>query len=217
METMTGLMGGLNRILDWFTKLVFLNILWVGGIVLGLGVFGFFPATIALFAVVRKWVMHELDTPIFKTFIQSYKKEFLKGNLLGMIIVGCSLVLYIDYHFIQMSTHSIVPLFTLPLGIVILLFICTLFYVLPMFVHFDMKMKELWRNAFFMMLMNPFLTLMMLITTAGLLILYTFSPPLMLIFSGNLLALSIMWPAYRAFQKVTLKKGEQETIAEIGS
>ena len=43
---------------------------------LGIGVFGFMPATTALFSVTRKWIMGKTDIPIFKTFWQAYRGEF---------------------------------------------------------------------------------------------------------------------------------------------
>ncbi|MBS4208345.1 YesL family protein [Bacillus sp. FJAT-50079] len=203
METASGFMGGLYRLLDWVTKLAYVNLLWIGGMFAGFVLFGIYPATTAMFAVVRKWAMGELDTPIFKTFFSSYKKEFFKSNILGIIITSFSLVLYIDYYFIK--TMSLQILF-IPFWIFVLLFICTLFYLFPMFVHYEMKLRDVIKNSFFVMIMNPISTVMMLVASGGILFLLSFAPPLLIICSGNILALIVMKPAYNAFKKMNKGK-----------
>lgn len=202
METTSGFMGGLYRACDWIMRLVVLNLLWISFSMLGLFLFGIFPATTAMFAVVRKWAMTEMEVSIFQTFWQSYKREFLKSNLLGGIITACCIVLYIDFHFLQLTTNSIIKMLFIPFWIIVLLFICTLFFVFPMFVHYEMKILDVLKNSFFVMIMNPIRTVFMLASCGGLLFLLTFAPPLTIICSGNLLALAIMKPAYHAFEKI---------------
>jgi uncharacterized membrane protein YesL len=210
MET-SGLFGGLYKITEWIQRLAILNLLWIGFTLLGGILFGFFPATTAMFAVVRKWVMGDLEIPVFKTFWSSYKKEFVKSNILGLILSLVAIVLYIDYHFLQASTNEILRLLEVPFLIVTLLFICMLFYVFPIFVHYDMKIKEVIKNSFFIMIMNPISTFIMLLSTSGLLIAMSFAPPLMIVVSGNVIALSIMKPAWNTFNKISRK---QEVLLE---
>ncbi|WP_084028990.1 YesL family protein [Bacillus sp. J33] len=63
-------------------RLVYLNLLWIAFSLLGIVLFGFFPATAAMFSVVRKWIMGETDVRVFKEFWQTYRKEFWKANRL---------------------------------------------------------------------------------------------------------------------------------------
>jgi uncharacterized membrane protein YesL len=59
-------------------KLAYLNLLWIVFSVGGLIVFGSIPASVSLFTIVRKWLINkETDLPIFHTFFQNYKNEFL--------------------------------------------------------------------------------------------------------------------------------------------
>lgn len=99
-----GAMGGIYRITEWISRIAFSNILWAlcsipflfagimkilmlgseaGGpneqIMLNwvLGVFApftVFPATSALFTVVRKWVMGNTDVSTFRTFFRDTKR-----------------------------------------------------------------------------------------------------------------------------------------------
>lgn len=59
---------------NWIVKICYVNLLWGIFMLVGLIVFGFFPATVALFTVCRKWVLGDRDVPIFSTFWSAYKK-----------------------------------------------------------------------------------------------------------------------------------------------
>ncbi|MDQ0232530.1 YesL family protein [Metabacillus malikii] len=203
MET-TGFLGGINSIFEWITRLALLNLLWLFFTVIGLFVFGFFPATVAMFAVVRKWALGELDISITKTFWQSYRHEFMKSNILGLWILLISCVLFIDYIYLQHTT-DMKQLLTAPFFIVTLLFACMLFYIFPMYVHYEMKISQLLKSSFFVMIMNPISTCTMLVGTSGLLFLLSYGPPLMIVCSGNVIALAIVKPAINAFNKINRK------------
>src|SRR5699024_1499262 len=77
----------LYNILEWITKFAYVNLLWfvftlAGGIILG-----FYPATVAMFAMVRDWLRGKSDLPVLKTYWNYYKTDFFKSNLLGLIFL----------------------------------------------------------------------------------------------------------------------------------
>lgn len=204
MDT-SGFLGSFNKLLDWISRLAFLNLLWISFSILGLIIFGFFPATVAMFAVARKWMLGNDEMSIFKTFWTAYKREFLKSNILGVIIVAIGLILYIDFQFVQHATNSFVSFLYVPFFIITLIFISMLFYIIPIFVHYDMKLSQVIKNSFFVMIMNPLSTFYMLIGSFGILFVLSYAPPICLLYSGNLLALFIMKPATNAFDKINQK------------
>ncbi|MBT2653961.1 YesL family protein [Bacillus sp. ISL-18] len=204
MET-SSILGGIYKLMDWISKLALLNLLWIGATILGLGVFGFFPSTVAMFAVVRKWMLGEDEVSIVKTFWASYKKEFVKGNLLGVFIVAAGLVLYADLLFIQNAGKDMAAFLYIPFFIITFIFVCTLFYLIPIFVHYEMKLTEVIKNSFFVMIMNPLSTLYMLIGSFGICFVLSYVPPICILFSGNLLAMLFMKPACNSFNKIQRK------------
>jgi uncharacterized membrane protein YesL len=204
MDT-SGFLGSLNKLLEWISRLAFLNLLWISFSLLGLIIFGFFPATVAMFAVARKWMLGNDEMSIFKTFWTAYKREFLKSNILGVIIVAIGLVLYIDFQFVQHAANSFASFLYVPFFIITLIFISMLFYIIPIFVHYDMKLSQVIKNSFFVMIMNPLSTFYMLIGSFGILFVLSYAPPICLLYSGNLLALFIMKPATNAFDKINQK------------
>jgi uncharacterized membrane protein YesL len=204
MET-SSILCGIYKLMDWISKLALLNLLWIGATILGLGVFGFFPSTVAMFAVVRKWMLGEEEVSIVKTFWASYKKEFVKSNFLGVFIVAAVLVLYADLLFIQHAAKNMAAILYIPLFIITFIFVCTLFYLIPIFVHYEMKLADVIKNSFFVMIMNPLSTLYMLIGSFGICFVLSYVPPICILFSGNLLAMLFMKPACNAFNRIQRK------------
>lgn len=201
----SGVMGGLFKLSEWITRLAYVNILWFFFSVLGLFVFGLFPATVAMFTVMRKLVLGEVDIPIFKTFWTTVKKEFVKSNLLGLIVFLFGGILYVNFNIIQETTSNISYLYY-PTLVLILIFLLTLFYVFPVYVHFDLNIFTALRNSLFLMIVNPLATFTMIFGSIIIFIVLDFFPSLIVFFGGSaftLLSMSItMW----AFNKIALKK-----------
>lgn len=199
-------MRAVNTALEWITRLAFLNILWIFFSAVGLIVAGLFPATAATFAVARKWAMGQTDVAIFKTFWVSYKKEFMKSNILGYLSLLGGYILYLDFVYLTVSPSNMTVILTIPFLIIGFIYVLTLFYVFPTFVHYDQKILQVMKNSFFVMIMNPLPTLTMLVGTFGIsFILWKFQG-LAIFFSMSVFAIVIMMPAQRAFEKINKKQ-----------
>src|SRR5699024_2076240 len=81
------------RILDIFAHFVLLNILWF---ILCIPIITIFPATTALYAVVRKWVTEGTDAGVFQIFFVSFKANFKKSFIIGLFWLLAGLILYFD-------------------------------------------------------------------------------------------------------------------------
>lgn len=195
-------MTAINSFLDWVTRIALLNVLWIVFTILGLGFLGLFPSFSATFTIARKWVNGETDIPVVKTFWQYYKKDFVKSNLLGYLLSVVGYVLYLDFVFLTVSPSKAVYLLTIPFVLIAFIFTLTLLYVFPVFVYYDMKLFQVLKSSFFMMLLNPLQTLIMIIGCLGLgVILWAFQG-LAIFFGPAIFAMIIMMPAHRAFQRV---------------
>ncbi|MCJ7842443.1 YesL family protein [Lederbergia sp. NSJ-179] len=67
-------------------RIIILQLLFMGFIVVGLGIFGFFPALLAVMAVARQYIRETATQPIHQMFWQFYKDIFLKGNIFGLAL-----------------------------------------------------------------------------------------------------------------------------------
>ncbi|MBY0098743.1 YesL family protein [Mesobacillus maritimus] len=204
---MNGLMKGFYGFTEWVTRLAYVNFLWVFFTLTGLVLFGFFPATVAMFAVVRKWVRKETDVPVFTLFWKTYKADFLKSNLLGLIISFAGFVLYFNFTVIE---AAVVPAFKwlyIPYVMITVIYILTLLYIFPVFVHFNMKIKEVVKNAFILMAVSPLVTCSMVVLTGALCFLFLQFPGVIPFFSGSLIAILLMFLSNNLLQKISVAEG----------
>ncbi|WP_077624556.1 YesL family protein [Sediminibacillus massiliensis] len=199
-------MTAVNKALDWITKMAFLNVLWLIFLIPGLGIFGIFPSTSAMFTVIHKWLKGETDIAVFKTFWRTYKKEFIKSNKLGYLLSAAGYILYLDFVFLTSASNEFTLYLTIPYVVITGIFVLTGLYVFPIFVHYEMKSWEVIKSAFFMMLLNPMQTVIMVIGGAGVGYILWYFQGLALFFSFSILALIIMMPAQRAFEKMQAKQ-----------
>ncbi|WP_083652416.1 YesL family protein [Bacillus sp. MRMR6] len=198
---MAGLMRGFYSISEWVMRLAYVNILWMIFSLLGLVILGFFPATVAMFAVVRKWVRKDLDVPVFKLFWTTYKAEFVKSNLLGLIIVFIGFVMYFNFTIIEATVIPIYKWLYIPYTIITAVYILTLLYVFPVFVHFNIKLKEVIKNAFILMTVSPIVTFSKAVLTGVLCFLFLKFPGVIPFYSGSVIALLLMFLSNNLFRK----------------
>lgn len=200
------LMNGVGTIAEWLWRFLYVNILWLLFLFPGLVVFGLFPSTAAMFTVVRNWVTGDIHEPIFRVFWRAYKKYFVEANLLflSFMLAGC--ILYLDYRFLQAEDGTIAQLLYFPFFTVIFLFSLMAMYIFPVFVHYDLKTRQVIKNSFLVMIVSPISTLTMLVVIVA--FYFTISHLLVLfpIIGVSVFAYFTMWSAYRAFQKVEQKK-----------
>ncbi|MBO1512121.1 YesL family protein [Metabacillus bambusae] len=204
---MNGLAGGFYKISEWIMKLAYINLLWIVFTLVGLIVFGFFPATTAMLAVIRKLIMGETDIPVFKTFLTSYKKEFKKSNVIGIIMFVIGYILYFDLSIVR-EANGLIRLIYFPLLMIFLGYVLTSFYFFPVIVHYETKIFQAIKNSFIIMILHPLPTIMMVIGTVAIYFLMITIPGLIPIFCGSLSAFVIMWSALLAFSKIEKKQEE---------
>lgn len=199
---MNGFVKGYYNFATWVTRLAYVNILWVAFTILGLGVFGLMPATAAMFAVTRKWIRGEPEVKIFPLFWETYRKEFVQANILGLILVVVGYLLFIQYQILR-AQDSMVYLVA-SFGVLALCFVLLIImlYIFPIFSHFNLSTFQNIKWACIIGIVHPILTLVFI---AGfvLLIVVTFYtvPALFMFFGGSVTAFILTWGAAKTFPK----------------
>ncbi|WP_130859362.1 YesL family protein [Gracilibacillus phocaeensis] len=205
---------------EWITRLAYINMLWIGFTLLGLIIFGLFPATIAMFSLTRQWIMGNTDIPVFSTFWKTYKKEFLKGNLLGLIFYAIGFVFFVNTSFLlNVDAGSFFNTIKIPLYVAMIALALIMIYVIPTYVHYDLKFLQMWKNAFLIMLIHPLHNIALLVGSAAAIFIMFRFPATLVFFSGSAVALIIMSTCYQAFKRVAMKQEqwaekEAETTAQ---
>lgn len=184
-------------------KIVYLNFLWLFFSAIGLFIFGLFPATISLFTVIRQMLL-EVEKPISQTFWQTYKKEWLRGNAYAAISYAVLLILAIDLYVIY-TVESLAILF-FPTLIIAFLIFGTLFFLFPVYVHFELSFFARIKQAFLFTLTSPATVLLNALIVLGLYCIFNFMPGAIPLFIGSVLGYFVMTFSLRAFKKVEKKK-----------
>lgn len=199
---MQGFINGYYTMCVWITRFVYLNLLWILFTLLGIGIFGFFPSTAAMFSVVRKWIMGEPDVPIFKTFWKSYRKDFIKSNILGLLMLFAGYFLYIELQILRSQESFIYFVASLMIIATFILYLITFVYLFPLFVHFDIKTIQYLKWSLIIGVFHPILTIVL---GVGIYIIhyatFMFAPALLFLFGGSVTAYLIMRGAYLTFSK----------------
>ncbi|MEM1505757.1 YesL family protein [Domibacillus sp. 8LH] len=191
---------------EWIAKFAYINLLWISFSLIGLVILGFFPATISMFTVIRKWLMGDTGIPIFRTFWTTYKSEFIRSNGLGLLIVVVAGLIVLDLVFMKNLGNSFISVIQIPLYIIMFVTVMTMFYLFPVYVHYELKLAQMIKNAFLMMLINPLENLTMIAGIVAVFFVVKFIPGLGFFFGGSLTAAIIMATCYPVFEKMEKKR-----------
>ncbi|MRH43599.1 DUF624 domain-containing protein [Aquibacillus halophilus] len=187
---------------EWITRFAFLNILWLIFSLAGLVVFSFFPSTMAMFSVLRKWIMGDRDIPIFRTFWKYFKTEFISSNLMGVIILLISFTVYLNLKYIDHTSSNELQFFHVPIYVVMISLILTILYLFPTYTHYKLNFLNYFKRAFIIMFTNPVANLLMIVSLFISYSIMSVIPVIFLVFGGSITAYIIMRFCYNTFQKV---------------
>jgi uncharacterized membrane protein YesL len=227
---MRGLMGGFYKISEWIMRLSVTNVLWVicslpfaffllsalrlsgnpdqmlAGLITAFitAPFFFFPATAALFAVARKWVMGDEDVPLLKTFFRSYKENYVQSMLGGLIYAALFIIMIVDFRVYLNGLSSLQLLSYIFIGLMILLF-TSLFNFFSMTVHYHMKTLQLVKNAVLITIGRPLRSLSTLITSGFIIFISTKFTFLIPFFMGSLIAYLAFFNFHAIYQKLQMQ------------
>lgn len=202
----TGFTSALNEICEWLMKLAFINTLWLLFTIGGLGVFGWAPATAALFAVLRNQFMSKGDARAFKLFLAVYRKEFIKANLIGLFIVVGAFSLYASIQTLPyLHQYGVILLGTIFI-IFSVLFLVLCLFIFPVFSHYDTSLLNCFRYALLLGISHLHYCLLMIVGIVITYILFHSFPGLLLFYAISLPSACIIIIALNAFR--TLEKKE---------
>lgn len=202
-----GVVGSIYNVCNWIWKIAYVNILWILFTLAGIVVFGIMPAAAALFTVIRKWIMKETDIPIFQVFFASYKKDFIKANIIGYIMTIIGFLLYLDFKFIIFIGGTVQYILSIPLFIIAVFYLITLLYLFPVYVHFDdLKLFQYIKNTLYIGTLNIHITFVMIIALLVLCTLLLSIPGLLPFFSISLFSIIVTWGASISFKRIEKKR-----------
>ncbi|SFL48295.1 YesL family protein [Salibacterium qingdaonense] len=187
-KTVTGLDGAFQ----WLSRLALLNMLWLLTSLAGLVAAGLFPASSAMLAVTRKWLMEGTEFPTIKTYFRQVKQDFWKANLIGWILTAAAGLLYFNFEILLQWNDEFSMIVTAAFYFIVFLFLLVCVNIFPLFVHYEAGVKTLFKNAFIIGLARLPMTLAILVILSGMVYFSVVLPAGFLFFSGSLVSYTVM-------------------------
>ncbi len=152
----------LYRSLDTLSDFFLLNLLWL---VACLPLVTIFPATAAMFAVVRGWTRGK-ETGIVRRYFSYMRENLVQSLILGVIwlIVGAGLVA--DFLYVQGGTSWLRTPMLILFFMLALTWLASAVYLFPVMVHFQAGWTELIKIILASAMRSPLITLAGLILLA---------------------------------------------------
>ncbi|SES23938.1 Uncharacterized membrane protein YesL [Gracilibacillus ureilyticus] len=175
------------KILDIFAHFVLLNALWV---ICCIPILTIFPATTALFGVVRKWHVEGTNVGVVRLFFSLFRANFKKSFLIGLMWSIAGSIIYFDMSIVlQIDFTGEIVVFILLIFSSILYVFMTI-YIFFVLVHQELSILYSIKNALFMSIGYYLHTFLIIVIIAGSLFI-TYLAPIFLTIIGSVLAFSI--------------------------
>ncbi|WP_101842878.1 YesL family protein [Halobacillus sp. Marseille-P3879] len=197
----------LYKIMEWITRFAYLQLLWILFTLAGVTIAGIFPATAALFSIMRDWLKGKREVRLFSAFSTYFKAEFWKSNLLGLVLLFITALMGIDLYFIQEYLGQSFSWLYIPWFALLITFSLFLSYVFPVFVYYDVRIGRVLKHSLLIMLISPIQSVTMMLSISMLCVLMWLVPALGFIFGAPAAAFIMMWAGLHAFYRVDQKAG----------
>jgi uncharacterized membrane protein YesL len=220
-------MSGIYGVTEWITRFAVINILWLlfnlpvvliiinaiymqqQGVLFFIVVllaiiapFIFFPATTAMFASVRDWVLQREAPSLIKNYLKYYKENYRRSLVGGIILTLIWLIWGVDYYYF--STVNVILMFAfIIMGVFLFVFTINFFSVLA---HYELKIRSLLKTTLIITVGSPILLLTVAIGS-GIILYVSFNGLLFLLlfFTGSLISFISFSAFYRLYDKLTQK------------
>lgn len=204
-------MSKLTPTVEWIWKLILLNMLWIFFTFAGLIVFGLFPATIAMFSIMRKWMMKKETQSLFREYWGYYKSEFKRSNMLSVFLGIFVYFILIDWRLVQSMDSSVTIVLYVGLVSVVLATLFIFIYLFPLYVHYEIAFLDAIKKSLFLAILNPILTIGMVVTGLFLYFLFSAVPFLIPFLGASTYCWVFMKGAYTVFIRNEKKlQGQKE-------
>ena len=162
MEKQGKIMDTLIYLSEVVTRIFFLNLMWFMGVLLGLGVFGLFPATIAVHSILRKKPEFAFTMDVFHDFWRIYRQEFVKSNVLGIIFFMIFLFFGFNIMVLRNSNEFISKVVLVGTYVLFIIYGIGIITFFPVYVRYNFKLLAYIKNAITIAMVQPLLTLKVL-------------------------------------------------------
>lgn len=145
----------LYRMANTATNYFLLSLLWL---VISIPLVTIFPATVALFGVLRVWREEDRED-VLGPFFGTFRAKFWQSLLIGVGWTAIGAVLGVDILASRRIPGTVAIPVLIALGLITLLYCQLTVYLFPIIAHMRVGVRGVIRNAFLLTLSQPFLSL----------------------------------------------------------
>jgi len=194
-------MGRFSVISEWIYLLLIIQIFWLVGTVIGLGLFGIIPSTLAMFSVFRKR-LQDGDVDIIKTFWNTYRTMFFKSQLTGLAWILLGLFLYYDIRILFNYQNTFSFIIGAVLISILLIYLLATMILIPLNVHYEMTNSNRVRLSVMIAITMPHISIGLTLSTILVYFIATYIPILFLLCGISLAAFLYMKCSLKALIRV---------------
>ena len=170
----------LYRAMDFIMNTFLLNLIWI---LMCIPIITIFPATAAMFGVIRKW-KREGEIKIFASFFRFFKENVKQGIVLELIWLFIAFLFIVNFNFTNQIPSNVKYVLFAVYFLVLIQFIFITLYIFPVMVQYKVTWIQTIKNSLILSIRNlPNTILLLLILSAGIAIIYFFAGATMIIFS----------------------------------
>ncbi|SDB86074.1 Uncharacterized membrane protein YesL [Sanguibacter gelidistatuariae] len=196
----------MNRVLSWHTRigdagfrLAHLQLLWIVHALMGGIVLGVYPATAAVFAVLRRDRMEAADwegarhrPSVWREFHDEWRRELVGANVIGLVLTAGWAVVVYDHRLLRAVDMAAAPVLTGLLWILTVALLVVSASVFVLHAHFAESPARVLRRSAVLTIARPVLALVCAGILAVALGLYYVLPGLAVVFGVVAPAFAIM-------------------------
>lgn len=189
--------------LEVFSNFFLLNLIWL---LVCLPLVTSYPATAAMFGVVREWVKGR-EPRLLESFFSFFRESLKQSLLIGIVWTLMCIFLVSNFFLVgQLPPSAKFPLY---MWFIILGFIYLLasIYLFPVMVNYELRWAGVLKNSLLLSVSQLLVTLQcMLVLGTSTVLLLAFPPVLLMI--GSVTSYALYWLCERAFQRVAARENE---------
>ncbi|WP_416151606.1 YesL family protein [Salipaludibacillus sp. HK11] len=193
---------GFYEVFERLMNLAIWNTIWVIHTILGLGILGWAPATVALFTVLRKEKREESEFPKLRTFFQIYKSEFIRSNIIGFFLVFGGMSLLFTFNTLLTMDLWIRVIFGTLLFVVLVLYVIVSLYIFPVYTHYQTTLRQHVKYSLVIGLAYLPYSLLLAIVVVGISYIYQLFPGLILFYLISFPATIMLTIALKVFDSI---------------
>lgn len=198
--------------MDKFSDFVILNLIWL---IMCIPIVTIFPATAAMFSVIRKWIVKK-EVHDSSSFFMLFKENLKQGFSIGLVWSLLGTILVTNLIIVQHMNGYLYVFSNFVFCFIFFLYLCTSIYLFPVMVHYKLTWTAVIKTSFLLSIsqfIKTILAMLVFILMCFLIIIFPFL--FFILFSAA--AYMIYLICHKAFEEIEKIKRSGKDYSTLNS